>query len=100
MPDADHVGPFHVRQLRLGSLLLRGFPKEAEATHGRCAVGWKSTVRMSRAEMEQEVLAELLKRAADLGRLSDADLEDLLEQLRGGERHGDQYRVVPQEEQP
>lgn len=53
-------------------------------------MGWKSTICMTRAEMERAVEAELEGR----GEPSDELLADLLELLRGGDEHGNNYKVV------
>lgn len=55
-------------------------------------MGWKSTIEMTRREMEQAAVAEM---TPDLSDLTDDELTDLLEILRGGEKHGHNYRVVP-----
>jgi hypothetical protein len=57
-------------------------------------MGWKSTISLTREQMEQSVRLELAKRE-DLSGLSDEELSDLLELLMGGDEHGNNYRVVP-----
>lgn len=55
-------------------------------------MGWKSTIDMTRAEMEQAVRDEV---EPDFSGISDDDLASILEVLRGGDEHGHNYRVVP-----
>ncbi len=52
-------------------------------------MGWKSTIDMTRQEMEEAVQSY-----CDVENLSDEQLSDLLETLRGGEDHGYNYRIV------
>ena len=56
-------------------------------------MGWKSTICLTREQTEGAV-----QRALDLGLsiLSDEQLADLLELLRGGDDHGHNYSVVPE----
>lgn len=54
-------------------------------------MGWKSTIDMTRIEMEDAV-----KNLYDFTEhLSNEQLSEILEILMGGEEHGHNYRVVP-----
>ncbi len=53
-------------------------------------MGWKSTIEMTREQMEVAVHES----DRPLNELTDEELADLLELLRGGEDHGANYRVI------
>lgn len=53
-------------------------------------MGWKSTIDLTRQEAEDIIQAY----ADDLASCSDEHLADAIEQLRGGEEHGHNYRIV------
>lgn len=55
-------------------------------------MGWKSTICLTREQMESAVLRLL---NPNLSNLTDRQLAYLLEDLRGGDDHGHNYMVVP-----
>jgi hypothetical protein len=53
-------------------------------------MGWKSTIEISRRKAIAVVTAHL-------GEMTDEELGGMVELARGGDRHGYNYRVVPDE---
>ena len=53
-------------------------------------MGWKSTIDLTRKEAEEILLAYL----EDLSSVSNDDLAEAIEAIKGGENHGHNYRII------
>lgn len=53
-------------------------------------MGWKSTIDLTRKEAEDIMRSTL----DDIASISDEDLSEAVEAIRGGENHGYNYRIV------
>lgn len=56
-------------------------------------MGWKSTIDMTRAEVAYKAVQDAM--SVDWSEFTDDQLADLLEVMRGGDKHGHNYRVMP-----
>ena len=56
-------------------------------------MGWKSTIDLTREEAEDILRAKI----DDISSCSDEQLEEAIEDIRGGEEHGYNYRIVNKE---
>ena len=53
-------------------------------------MGWKSTIDLTR-----EVALSIVSSELNYENISDDDLAELVELVRGGENHGHNYRIIP-----